>query len=116
MNRLVVMTRPDQVNGYRLAGLEAFGIDDPETIHRVITSWLMKKEQILLALGDSLFSVLGEDLIKKIYSSDDMLLVTIPDGPVSAAEKPRQHRIFDTIRHATGVQIRFRGEVDGTNA
>jgi hypothetical protein len=43
-----------------------------------------------------------------------MLLVTIPDGPVSLAERQRQQRIFDTIRHATGVPIRFKGEKNGT--
>lgn len=116
MRRLVVMVRPDQVNGYRLAGLEAFGVDDPDTVASVIASWLDNKEEILLALGDSLFLFLGKGLVKRIYSSNDMLLVTIPDGPVSLGEEPGQQRIFDAIRHATGVQIRFKGEIDGTKA
>lgn len=116
MRRLAVMVKPDQVNGYRLAGLEAFGVDDPETASRVITSWLNHHEQILLALGDSLFSMLEEDLVRRLYSSDDLLLVTIPDGPVSSAEKIRQQRIYETIRHATGLQIRFKGEIDGTSS
>lgn len=113
MIRLVVMVRPDQVNGYRLAGLEAFGADDPETTSRIIGSWLDKKDKILLALGDSIFTMMAEDLVKRIYASDDILLVTIPDGSVSAAENPRQQRIFDAIRHATGVQIKFKGDISG---
>lgn len=116
MRRLVVMVRPDQVNGYRLAGLEAFGVDDPETANNVIRSWLTNKDEILLALGDSIFSMLGENLVNRIYTSNQMLLVTIPDGPVSIADRQRQQRIFDTIRHATGVQIRFKGETHGTKA
>jgi len=43
-----------------------------------------------------------------------MLLVTIPDGPVSGAEVSRKQRIYEMIRHATGVKIRFKGEGNGT--
>lgn len=114
MRRLLVMVRPDQVNGYRLAGLEAFGVDDHEALNSVVGLWLKRKDEILLALGDSLFPLLDEDLVDKIYHSNEMLLVTIPDGPVSAGEKARQKRIFETIRHATGAQIRFKGEEHGS--
>jgi vacuolar-type H+-ATPase subunit F/Vma7 len=114
MRRLVVIVRPDQVNGYRLAGLEALGVDDPESINRVVKSWVNNQEEILLALGDSLFTMIHPDLVDKIHSSKKMLLVTIPDGPVSLAKQARQQRIFDTIRHATGVPIRFKGEKNGT--
>lgn len=116
MKRLVVMVQPDQVNGYRLAGLEAFGVDDAETASGMLNSWLNGNDQILLALGESVFSLISKDLIDRIYASNDMLLVTIPDGPVSASEKPGQQRIFDAIRHATGVQIRFKGELNGTES
>ncbi|MBM3138089.1 MAG: hypothetical protein FJZ98_07870 [Chloroflexi bacterium] len=114
MRRLVVIVRPDQVNGYRLAGLEALGMDDPETINRVLRSWINNQEEILLALGDSLFNMIQTDLVEKIHKSNTMLLVTIPDGPVSIAERARQQKIFDTIRHATGLPIRFKGEKNGT--
>jgi vacuolar-type H+-ATPase subunit F/Vma7 len=113
MRRLVVIVRPDQVNGYRLAGLEALGIDDPESINRIVRSWVNNQEEILLAVGDSLFTLIRQDLVDRIYSSHTMLLVTIPDGPVSLAERARQQKIFDTIRHATGVPIRFKGEKNG---
>jgi len=114
MRRLVIIVRPDQVNGYRLAGLEALGVDDPEYINRVVRSWINNHEEILLALGDSLFTMIQQDLVDRIHSSNTMLLVTIPDGPVSLAKQARQQRIFETIRHATGVPIRFKGEKNGT--
>ncbi len=116
MNRLVVITRKDQAHGFKLAGVDAIGVDDVETIHRIITSWLNKKEQILLAIDDGLFSRLDKALVKRIYASSEMHLVTIPDGPVSGAEASHKQVIYDMIRHATGVQIRFKGEMDGTNS
>ena len=113
MKKLVVVTKLDQVNGFRLAGVDAIGVNDIDAVRRLIESWLTDKEKILLALDDSLFSELGEDLIDKIYNSNDMVLVTIPSGPVSGAEVSRKQRIYEMIRHATGVQIKFKGEGNG---
>ena len=113
MNKMIVLTKSDQVDGFRLAGVDAIGVDDPETLENMITSWLTKKEEVLLALDDGLFSQLSQQLVKRIYDSNEMLLVTIPDKPVSGGEKMRKQQIFEMIRHATGVQIRFKGEGNG---
>ncbi|MDP2965298.1 MAG: V-type ATP synthase subunit F [Pelolinea sp.] len=114
MNKMVVITRKDQAHGFKLAGVDAIGVDDIETVHRIITAWLNKKEQILLAIDDGLFSQLDKVLVKRMYASNDMHLVTIPDGPISDAGASHKQSIYDMIRHATGVQIRFKGEMDGT--
>ena len=114
MRKLVVITRIDQVNGFRLAGINAIGVDSSQDVTRLITSWLANKEEILLALDDSFFGELDPKLISRIYDSNEMLIVTIPDGPVSGAEASRKKRIYEMIRHATGVQIRFKGEANGT--
>ena len=114
MKKLVVVTTTDQVKGFRLAGINAIGVDDEETAHQLISSWLNNKEELLLAVDDSLFSKLGKEMIDRIYDSENMLLVTIPDGPVYSAETSRKHRIFEMIRHATGTQIKFKGEINVT--
>lgn len=110
MRRLVVLTKSDQVNGFRLAGINAIAVDHVQDVTQMISDWLAKKEEILLAVDDSFFSALDPALLDKIYKSDDMLVVTIPDGPVSSADEARKKRIFEMIRHATGVQIHFKGE------
>ena len=114
MRKLVVLTRLDQVNGFRLAGINAIGVDHIQDVTQMITSWLANKEEILLALDDSYFGELDPKLISQIYDSDEMLIVTIPDGPVSGAEASRKKRVYEMIRHATGVKIRFKGESNGT--
>jgi len=114
MRKLVVVTKPDQVNGFRLAGINAIGVDHVQEVDHLIRSWLKNKAEILLALDDSFFEGLDQKLVDEIYTSNDMLIVTIPDGPVSGAETARKGRIFEMIRHATGVNIRFKGEAHGS--
>lgn len=112
MKKLVVITRPDQVNGFRLAGIEAIGADEPDGISTLITSWLDKKEEILMAMDDGLFSLLDKRLINRIYTSDSLGLVTIPTQPIPG-KRHYQQQIYDMIRHATGVQLKFKGETNG---
>lgn len=114
MKKLVIVTTTDQVKGFRMAGINAIGVDDMDAVNRLISSWLNNKEELLLALDDNLFTQLSKDMVNQIYHSDTMLLVTIPNGPVSGAEASRKHRIFEMIRHATGTQIKFKGESNVT--
>ncbi|NPV41020.1 MAG: hypothetical protein HPY72_06740 [Anaerolineae bacterium] len=113
MNKMIVITKSDQVDGFRLAGVDAIGVDDIETVEGLIKSWLKSREQVLLALDDGLFSMLDKDLVNKVYASDDLMLVTIPDRVMSGGENARRKQIYEMIRHATGVQIRFKGENNG---
>jgi vacuolar-type H+-ATPase subunit F/Vma7 len=113
MNKMIVLTKSDQVDGFRLAGVDAIGVDDIETLKDMIKTWLNKKEEILLALDDDLFAELSDDLKKQIYASDEMLLVTIPDKILPESDRTRKQHIYEMIRHATGVQIRFKGENNG---
>jgi len=113
MKKLVVVTTTDQMYGFRLAGINAIGVDEADDVRQLISSWLNNKEELLLAVDDSLFSKLSKEIIDRIYESENMLLVTIPDGPVSGAETSKRHRIFEMIRHATGTQIKFKGESNG---
>ncbi len=116
MRKLVVMVSPDQVNGYRLAGLEAYGVDDAELASSVIGTWLDKNDDMLLALAESVYKILDKNLIDRIHTSNKLLLVTIPDTPVSQLSEKGQKEVFDAIRHATGVNMRFKGEANGTKS
>ncbi len=113
MNKLVVVTGKDQLPGFRLAGVDAIGVEDPDALIRLITSWLQNREEILLALDDGLYNQLPPDLVRRMHASDEMVLVTIPDGIVSRDGQSASKRVYDMIRHATGQQIRFKGEKNG---
>ncbi len=113
MNKMIILTRTEYVDGFKLAGVDVIGVDDVETVEHLVLSWLKKKEEILLAINDDLFSKLTPNLIKQIYASNEMLLVTIPDKSASEGGKVHNKQIYEMIRHATGVQIHFKGESNG---
>ena len=39
MSRLIVLTRPDLVPGFQLAGVDAYGAQDVETAQEMIEAW-----------------------------------------------------------------------------
>jgi vacuolar-type H+-ATPase subunit F/Vma7 len=112
--KLLIITHPDLVDGFRTTGVDAIGVDNAETATRLLTDLLNKKKEILVALDDGIFSQLDKNLIKRMYYEDFFYLVTIPDGPMHGGEQSRHERIFDMIRHATGVKIKFKGENNGS--
>ena len=112
MRRFIVITRPDQVDGFRLTGTEAIAVNDAQEAQRLIAEWMEQGQDILLALDDAIFSSIEKSFIKRIYDSNHIILVTIPDGPMHGTESTRKKRMYDIIRHATGIKFSFKGEDD----
>lgn len=114
MNRMVVITRSDQASGYRMAGVDAIGVENAEGAQVQVTALLNKKEALLLAIDDGLFAQLPRLLVNRIYAAPQVQLVTLPEAPGGNAGGSGRQGIYDMIRHATGVQIHFKGEAHGT--
>ena len=113
MSRFIVITRPDLADGFRLAGVETIAVNDVEEAESIIAPWLEKKDDLLIALDDGIFSMMDKSFISRMYASSHILLVTIPDGPMQGGENTRKQRLYEMIRHATGIKFSFKGEENG---
>jgi vacuolar-type H+-ATPase subunit F/Vma7 len=113
MSRFIVITRPDLADGFRLAGVETFGVNQAEEAEKLIAPWLEKKDDHLIAMDDGIFSEMDKGFINRMYTSSHILLVTIPDGPLQGGENTRKQRLYEMIRHATGIKFNFKGEDNG---
>jgi vacuolar-type H+-ATPase subunit F/Vma7 len=113
MSRFVVITQPELADGFRLAGVETFAINEAEEAEKLIAPWLENKDDLLIALDDGIFKKIDKSLIVQMYASSHILLVTIPDGPLRGGENNRKQRLFEMIRHATGIKFSFKGEENG---
>jgi len=110
MSRLFVVTRPELVSGFHLAGVDAYGPVDVESAQEMIASWLESSETGLLAIDDGWLSLMEGNIVKNLEESPNLLYIAIPGGPALGTESSRQHRIAEMIRRAIGFHITFKGD------
>jgi vacuolar-type H+-ATPase subunit F/Vma7 len=110
MSRLMVLTRPDLVPGFHLAGVDAYGAEDVETAQEMIESWQKAGEAGLLAIDDGLLAKMDPVFVKRMDAFEKILYVAIPAGGPLGPEASRRYRIAEMIRRAIGFQITFKGE------
>ncbi len=110
MSNLLVLTRSALVPGFRLAGVDAFGVEDVESAQELIVRWLEAGEVGLLAIDDGLLERMDPSLLKRLKDSDQLPYLAIPGGQPLGPEASRRHRIAEMIRRAIGFHITFKGE------
>lgn len=110
MSRLLVVTRPALVQGFHLAGVEAYGAEDVESAQELIENWLKAGEIGLLAIDDGLLERMDPVFIRRLETSDRLPFLAIPGGQPLGPEASRKHRIAEMIRRAIGFHITFKGE------
>ncbi len=114
MRRLLVVTRPSLAVGFRLAGVDAYAVEDVESAQELIGAWLDADETGLLAIDDGLLAHMDPAFVERLNAARHLPHLAIPGGEPLGPEMSRQHRIAEMIRRAVGFHITFRGE--GTEA
>jgi vacuolar-type H+-ATPase subunit F/Vma7 len=110
MSRLLILTRPNLVAGFRLAGVDAFAAEDTESAQELISGWLENGEQGLLAIDEGLLAHMEPNFIKRLGDAPHLPHLAIPGTGEMRPEISRQHRIAAMIRRAVGFHITFKGE------
>lgn len=115
MNKLIVITTVSMANGYRLAGLEAHGVADTGELTVLLKEFIEKNESLILAIDDDLFSHLDQKIRTVLYNCKNLALVTIPGKTGKMGKKVNREYLSTMIQHATGTQIHFKGEENGSD-
>ncbi|HOJ00390.1 MAG TPA: V-type ATP synthase subunit F [Anaerolineaceae bacterium] len=115
MNKLVVITIPSMANGYRLAGLEAYGVTDSTALAELLEEFIEKSEPLLLAIDDDLFSHLDQKTVAALRNCKNLALVTIPGRTGKMNKKTSQEYLSKMVRHATGTQFHLKGDENGND-
>jgi len=110
MSRLLVVTRPDLVNGFHLAGVEAFAAADVEAARQLIAKWLESGETGLLAVDEELLSDFDAAFRQRLAEAEQLPHLALPAGRLADKTQSSRRRIAALLRHAVGVHITFQGE------
>ncbi|MFW5943043.1 MAG: V-type ATP synthase subunit F [Chloroflexota bacterium] len=110
MSRLLIITSPFLVPGFRLAGADAYGVEDPETAEALIGDWLDADESGLLAIDEGILETLSPAIIARLQAAERLPFLAIPGVSATVSEATRRARTAQMIRRAAGFHITFRGE------
>ena len=110
MSRLIILTRPDLVTGFRLAGVEAFTADSVESAQEMVQNWIVKNEEGLLAIDEGLLERMDPIFLKQLDSAERLPYIPFPGGEPLGPETSRKYQIAEMIRRAIGFHITFKGE------
>jgi vacuolar-type H+-ATPase subunit F/Vma7 len=110
MSRLFVLTRPELVTGFQLAGIDAYPAENVETAQEMIEAWWASGEEGLLAIDDGLLEKMDPAFVKRMESTARIPYLAIPGGQSLGQEASRKYQIAEMIRRAIGFHITFKGE------
>lgn len=110
MSRLLILTRPAYVAGFRLAGVDAFGAADVEGAEDLIRDWLRSGEVGLVAIDEGILERMDPVVVEELQAAEQLPYLAIPGGEPLGPEASRRVRIAGMIRRAIGFHITFKGE------
>lgn len=117
MSRMIILTRPDLVTGFRLAGVEAYTAGSVESAQEMVESWIINGEEGLLAIDEGLLERMDPNVIKNLESAEGLPYISFPGGEPLGPETSRKYQIAEMIRRAIGFHITFKAEdVEGNVA
>jgi vacuolar-type H+-ATPase subunit F/Vma7 len=115
MSHLFIVTLPELVTGFHLAGVDAFAADNAGRAQALIGGWLDTEQEGLVAISETLLARMEPAFLKRLQACRTLLYLAIPDGPPLRRRISQRQRIAEMIRRAIGFHITFRAEEDGGN-
>ena len=110
MSRLIILTRPELVTGFRLAGVEAFTADSIESAQELVQNWIAKGEEGLLAVDEGFLERMDPVFLKQLDAAEKLPYIAFPGGEPLGPETSRKYQIAEMIRRAIGFHITFKAE------
>lgn len=110
MNRLMVITRPELVDGFSLAGVEAWAAEDVRSAVGQIQACLDSGEDSLLAVDEAFLRQMDADFLRRIEMDSHVFMIAIPGGEGLEEAVYQRNRIAEIARRAVGFHSIFKTE------
>ncbi len=110
MSHLLVVTRPELVSGFHLAGVEAVAAANADAARDIISKWLDAGEVGLLAVDETLLAGFDSTFRQRLAAAENLPHLALPSGDLSQTPLSGPGRIAAWLRQAVGFHITFHGE------
>jgi vacuolar-type H+-ATPase subunit F/Vma7 len=109
MSKLIILTRPYLTTGFRIAGVESYGVETFAEAAQLVSKWLIEDIQALIAIDEDFFQLFEPSLKKRLEQSERLYCVAIPSGVYQHIPGGGHHGVSEMIRQAIGIHITFEG-------
>ena len=110
MARITVIATPDLAPGFRLTGARVLVAEDAVRAERLLRQELEEGRPGVIALLEPFYHALPEDLLRRIQTEYDPLVMPLPDGLPGRGQIARRQRLAEMMRRVIGYSLTFRGE------
>ena len=109
MSRLLVLTTPELVAGYRLGGVTAIEVASAIEAAAQLEE-LLEREDGVIAVHAPFFHALDRPLRRRLDAFRTPLVVALPAGVTAEQAEDRRERLLQMLRQAVGFEISFGDE------
>lgn len=113
MARLIVVTTPDLVPGFQLAGVSTVAAGGSAEVEAFLRPMLAAGQPGVVAVDQALLDGLDEDLRRRLEEAVSPLVVALPAGSVADRVGDRRAKLTDLLRRVVGYHMTFRQESEG---
>lgn len=107
MSRLVIVTNPENANGFRLAGVEVFEADDWSKAKALLTDFINDDSVGIVGIDEDLMELIDDRLKDKINKLYKPVVIPIPSKKTVALSDARTAYVQDIIKQAVGFDIKL---------
>lgn len=108
MYRLMVITDPDTADGFRLAGVDVFEVEDAEEARKLLASLVDDDASGIIAVNERMMGAIDERLQRKIDSIYRPIIVSLPIREKLSVGEDHRAYLSRLIRRAIGFDITLR--------
>jgi V/A-type H+-transporting ATPase subunit F len=106
--KLVVLTDPENADGFRLSGCDVVVADSPEMARRALSALVDDDTSGIIAVNEALMTAIDERLQRKIDSIYRPIVVSLPIKETLQIGEDHRAYLSRLIRRAIGFDITLR--------
>ncbi len=108
MYKLIILTDPDNADGFRLAGVDVVEAESPEEARKKLSQLVNDDTSGIIGINEAMMDAIDERLQQKIDSIYRPIVIPLPIRETLHIEEDHRAYLSRLIRRAVGFDITLR--------